>query len=471
MNQKLLFRKILVSLFIVLFAAGCATYYMKTMRFQESVLRGNMNEADKLMLQSKKDSTGKNAVLYYLNYGYVKFMQKEWNRSIQLFTSADRYIEDQQKNYGYEALALMTNPMVKPYKPEDFEVVMLNYYTALNYINLGQFDDAIVECKRINIKLNKLNDKYGKNKNRYQKDAFAHLLMGLIYDSNDNYNDAFIAYRNAYEIYESDYAKYFGMSAPDQLKKDLVRTAYLTGFYDDVEEYSKKFGFKYTPNKDSKADLVFLWMNGFGPVKDEWSINFTTVNGQGGNLIFVNEELGLNFTFFTGDMSGDQRAAFSDLNFFRIAFPKYTERKPYFTSAQIISDNINYNVELAENINEIAFKTLNDRMMRELATSLLRFATKKAMEMALRKQNANAGTILGIVNAITEKADTRNWQTLPYSFSYVRIPVKPGNNTYQLRTTTPNGDSRTFDFTVNAEAGKTYFQSFHNVESLPLGMR
>ena len=160
-------------------------------------MNGQMEEADKLMIKEKKDETGRNATLHFLNHGYVAFMMKDWTRSNEYFSKADQIIEDQQKNYAIDAAALLSNPMIKPYKPEDFEVVMLNYFTTLNYINLGQFEDAMVECKRINIKLNKLNDKYGNKKNRYQHDAFANLLMGLMYDAGHNYNDAFIAYRNS----------------------------------------------------------------------------------------------------------------------------------------------------------------------------------------------------------------------------------------------------------------------------------
>lgn len=461
-------KNVIIILLILIILSGCATYYMKTIKLQENVLKGDMAGADRLLTKNSKETKGKNAVLHYLNHGYVTFMLKEWDRSNQYFSTADRLIEDQQKNYFTETFALLTNPMVKPYKPEDFEIVMLNYFTALNYINMEQYDDALVECKRINIKLNKLNDKYGQNKNRYKSDAFAHLMMGLIYDANADYNNAFIAYRNAFEIYESDYKKYFNMQAPLQLKKDLLRTAYQTGFYDDLEEYERKFNMKYKPQSNDEPNLVFIWLNGFGPVKDEWSINFTAVRGQAGMVSFVNDEQGFSFPFSTANMSNNERASFSDLQVLRVAFPKYVERKPYFTSAKLVEDNNSYEIELAENINEIAFKTLNDRMIREFATSLLRLAIKKAAEQAVKHEDKNAGTILSIVNALTEKADTRNWQTLPYSFSYSRIPLKAGNNTYKLAVVAPNGDNRTYDFTVDAKKGKTYFQSFHNIESLPL---
>ena len=79
-----------------------------------------------------------------------------------------------------------------------------------------------------------------------------------------------------------------------------------------------------------------------------------------------------------------------------------------------INDSIEYPVELSENINAIAFKVINDRMFRELGNTILRVAVKKAIENKVRDKDKNLGFLVGLVNTATEKADTRNWQTLPF---------------------------------------------------------
>ena len=79
-------------------------------------------------------------------------------------------------------------------------------------------EDALVEVRKINIRLQQLNDKYPDHKNRYQRDAFAQLLMGLIYDAAGDYNNAFIAYRNAYNTYQTDYLK-ISVSCSRTIKK------------------------------------------------------------------------------------------------------------------------------------------------------------------------------------------------------------------------------------------------------------
>ncbi len=42
--------------------------------------------------------------------------------------------------------------------------------------------------------------------------------------------------------------------------------------------------------------------------------------------------------------------------------------------------------------------------------------------------------IAGIMNNMTERADTRNWQSLPAYISYVRIPLVPGENKISINS-------------------------------------
>lgn len=443
--------------------AGCATYYAKNYEFQSYLLHGDFQSANKWLDKNDRDAEGRNKLLYYLNRGYVSWAVNNPSISNQHFTVAEHVIEDYIRNYYLDALTLISNPSIKPYKPEDFEVVMVNYFMALNFIQLGQYDDAIVECKRINIKLNQLNDKYKDHKNRYQRDAFAHTLMGIIYESNKDYNNAFIAYRNALEIYETDYKEYFNLTVPEQLKQDILRTAYLTGFYDEVKFYEDKFNinFDYTPNEN--GELVFFWLNGYGPYKAESSINFVKVpNTKRGYVTLVNDEYDLSFPIYIGNKSSKEKEAFNDLRFFRVAFPKYVERKPVFTSANLTNNSEVYNLEILEDINDIAFKTLNDRMVREIGSAILRLATKKALEALADEQEEGLGMLVNIVNTVTEKADTRNWQTLPYSISYARIPLNEGINQIDLNAYSGYAGTKK-SFTFQGKKGKTYIHAYHTI--------
>ena len=453
--------KIILFVTVFLLLSGCASYYTKHRKLYRSIETGQFEAADKLLEKDTKSPNNRNSLLYYLDRGYVSWMLNDYRQSVDYLNTAENTIDDYSMNLGAEALALISNPMVKPYRAEDFEVVMVNCFKAINFMQLENYEAAMVECRRINLKLNNLNDKYPSHKNRYSRDAFAHTMMGLLYDANGDYNNAFIAYRNAFEIYETDYAQNFNIQPPQQLKLDLLRTAYSTGFGDEVVFFERKFGMKYTPAKKPEAEIIFFWMNGFGPVKDEWSVNFTILRGAGGMVTFVNEGEGFSFPFFLG--SSSEKESFSDLKLVRVAFPKYVERKPISESAVITSGSVTYPLQLAEDINAIAFKTLHDRFMREMANSLLRMATKQALEEITRKKDKNLGAIFSIFNAVTEKSDTRNWQCLPHGISYARVPLVNGDNHLSLNVNMQNNKIVSSDVSIFAQKGKTYFHAFHTL--------
>src|SRR5690606_23793449 len=143
------------------------------------------------------------------------------------------------------------------------------------------------------------------------------------------YNNAFIAYRNALHVYEQEYASLFNMQVPEQLKKDLMNTAYWTGFNEEFEAYKTQFNMSDYMPASPEAELVFFWHNGLAPIKDEWSINFV-IDHQSDNLVACNNE-SLRVFFPCTFNNYNEKKYLSSLDVFRVAFPKYVERPTYFT--------------------------------------------------------------------------------------------------------------------------------------------
>ena len=457
MKQSL--RVILIFGLILLSFAGCRSYYQINQDFQRLVYLEKYAEAEAVLAKSRKAKKERNKVLYLLERGYVLFMQGKHDASSKYFMEADLMMEDYRKRFGYEALSFILNPGVKPYKAEDFEEVLVHYYNAINFVKLNRTESALIELRRMNLVITAFADKYSK-KPKYKEDAFAHLFMGLIYESTGDMNNAFIAYRNAYNVYERDYVPFFETAIPEQLKRDLVRSAAATGFKNEVSFYCKEFGWdeKEFANLKRQPELVLFWNNGFGPIKEKWSIDFTTLQNNDGSVSFVNNQLGFVFNFPAASLSDGDKQNLSSLRLFRISFPRYVQRPVFFTKAISSIGGKSYSFEMAENINAIAFKSLNDRFLREMSNALLRFAIKKGAEIALRKENSNAGAVLGLANAISEQADTRHWQTLPHSILYTRIPLELGANNLTFRAESPFGGVFTKEIQVSAGANRLYFE-------------
>lgn len=448
---------------MLLTLASCRSYYARNQKFNDYFLNAQFAEAEAQLDKDKKGPKRNTKLIYWLNKGIVAHALGKYAESNNFFEQAYMLGEDYSKNTASETLALLSNPMATEYKGEDFELLFVHYFKALNFVFMNNYSDALVEARRINVKLNALSDKYTAT-NRYKNDAFAHYLMGILFESSKEYNNAFVSYRNAYNAYTDDYTRLFGLPAPQTLKNDLIRAASLTGFNDQVKLYEKEFGLTYSKANDTLQDVVFLWNNGLSPIKEEWSINFTLITGSNGELSFVNEEYGMSFPFYGN--SGEATGGLGYLKILRVAFPKYVERVPLYNAATLNVNNSSYKIELVQNISAIAFKSLEDRMLREFSKALLRLALKKAAEQAVRQQNQDAGAALGILNAITEKADTRNWQTMPHSIYLTRLRLPTGTHDISIETTGLYGVQRKHTIKVDVKKGRTNFFTFSTFDTV-----
>jgi len=442
---------------------SCATYYQDNQSFNQDFEQGNLQAALATLQANTKEANSKREFLYNVNNGLVLSMMSRYQESNAYFEKAFLFGEDYRRNYLKEAASYLTNPNVTTYRGEDHEHLMLLYYKAINYLKVNNSEAALVECRRINIRLQQLSDRY-KNENKFQRDAFIHTLMGLIYESDKDYNNAFIAYRNAVTIYEEDYGRLFSITIPQQVKIDLLRTARLSGFTNEFEFYKERWGmtdFDLPPASD--AEVIFFWHNGLAPVKAEWGVNFV-IDRRDNWVYFQNQELGINFPFSLESYDNKEKDGLASLEIFRVAFPRYLERPEYFQSASISVNKNEQPLFLLEDVNKIAFKSLQQRMHLEFSKALIRVALKKVTEHQVKKEDKTLGSVLGVINAITEKADTRNWQTLPHSIYYTRISLPPGQSTVTLNL--KEGNRLTpHHFTYNLTQGQILFHTFTSLES------
>jgi hypothetical protein len=211
----------------------------------------------------------------------------QYVESNQMLAQAeDRIDQFYTKSVSAETGAMLTNDNTLPYEGEDFEKVMINVIQALNYVFLGEWDEALVEARKVDHKLNLFNDKYEK-KNVYKQDALAQYLSGILYEAKSELNDAFISYRKADEAY-GDYRKNYGSPLPPPLPADLLRTTAALGFMEEHQGYLKKFpDTRWTTEKElqSQGELIFISYTGRSPIKEDYFITAPVPDGSGGTYI------------------------------------------------------------------------------------------------------------------------------------------------------------------------------------------
>lgn len=210
--------------FIILFILGallingCASVITQTAHFQkieESVQQGNYADAI-VQLENGKGSfyQKKERVLYYLDLGTLHHYNGDYDKSNELLTEAENAIEElYTKSVSKAAASLLLNDNALDYSGEDYEDIYINIFKALNYLELEKFDEAFVEIRRINQKLNLLEDKYGKLTDAYSKSEnaktevkrvrsqfhnsiLARYLSMLIYAAEGKFDDAKIDLRS-----------------------------------------------------------------------------------------------------------------------------------------------------------------------------------------------------------------------------------------------------------------------------------
>jgi uncharacterized protein len=476
-----------IAIACLLLLQSCASYNDRILTVRINLASENYAAANKEINNTRLLKKNRNRLLYLLEKGKISHLLQQYDSSNAYFNEADRLIESSGTSAKDLLLVGLVNPMLQTYKPEDFEGFMVHYYKALNYLQLGKTEDALVEARRITLTNKRQQDKLGSKENRYGDDAFSLMLQGLIYEKGNDINNAFIAYRNAVDVYLKKEGKYFGVSIPQQLKKDVLRTANEMGFVAEQQRYEKLFNQTYAPiNKPAGGELIIFWETGLAPAKAQQTLNFNVI-GQNGRFFFTDTRgIYNNIPFDNSIANASSTARLSDIQMFAVALPKYNVQPLKFNTASItINDSNTYQFEKAQNIGTMAVEILQDRFAKELATALTRMALKKLTEIAAtpkRDPNKKYKTEeerakaekqedlqellaigLKIFNRATEKADTRNWQSLPNSIFYSRIPLQMGENKVVVNIETSRGEKKQKQLTIQGN-GQIQFTSIYSIQ-------
>lgn len=427
---------------LVVLVSSCAVgarYQDRAADVEHLILERNFAAASKAIDDNKFLTRPRNRLLYLMEKGKVEHLEGNYELSNKFFEEAYIMIDDRiRTSVGQAVSSKLVNPMQEPYKGEDFEKVIIHYYKALNYFYLNDPQAALVEAKRIDIKLQALNQKYSDHKNKYARDAFSQILQGILYEAIGDLNNAFIAYRNAEEIYVEYDGVYFDVPLPDQLKKDLLRTSKAIGFREEYNFYKRKYP-KIKEDPYQEGEAIIFWENGQGPQKGQTKLSASSAGG-----VFV----------ATLDDGEEPLQIFlpagSSTSINVIAIPKYEQRESYYQSARIITENREISFEPVESFYPIAKQSLRDRMLREVADMIVRFSAKKATAFGFGKLMEEVGgkelgkiaqTVAEGAGALLEEADTRNWQSLPATINYARIPLKPDEeNIFEIKKLGPTVD-------------------------------
>ena len=372
--------------FSFLFFSSCSSYMTEQGGFFSKFKRGDFESAAKL-LKDKSQKPGKDQILFLLDRGTALFEAGLYKEAIEVLGQAERLTEIKNiTSVSEEVVSVVTTDKYKSYYPLDYELIMINVYLALSYYSIGDYEGALVECRRIDNLIYKLKDRGMKS---FEELPFAWYLSGLIYESQKKYNDAMI-----------DYTRVM-MLMPDfkQAVFDSYRMARRVGKMSTARGLEQKH-----PDLDLRAyykslcrkcgELVIIYADGEIPIK----------RPQRGNSMLPE--------FYTRTYTLYPLRVYSE------------DGKKLVTSSEILD------------LEGVARKNLDERIGRILAKRILGIGAKVAIGYGVARATDNEalGILTGLLLQSTTKADTRGWSTLPKSIGVARLRLPEGENLLDLRS-------------------------------------
>ena len=344
--------------------------------------------------------SNRDRLLYLMEKGQLLHFKGDYRASNEVLREADHLAEELfTTSLSAEGASLLINDSLVSYAGTDYESVYLNYYKALNYLALGEPDEARIECRKVDEKLSGFADS-AHGSNAFRRSAFLRFLTGLIYEGQGEWNDAFIDYRHSLEAYLGDFSRY-GVPVPEALWGRLLLSARRSGLGEEEQEVSTEAREAGVAPDPAPTVIAVIVEEGQLPPKKEAFVVVPTGHGP-----------------------------------IKVAFPVLAgEGAPALPVAVRLDDGPWREAAEVESLDAIARRSLEDEKLRIVAKETARVVVK---QVVARKTEQTYGPLAGlaaqVVALLTERADLRGWETLPDRILLAVIPADPGPHTVVIRS-------------------------------------
>lgn len=429
----------------MLLLSACGPAANRYALVENNLRAGQYQQADAVIQEAEEDYGAKNRVLYGMDRGMTLHLAGNYQQSNAVLERADEEIERlYTRTVRSESAAFLTNDYALPYEGDPYEQVLVNVVKALNYAVMNKWQDALVEARRIDHRLNVLFDKK-QDTSAYRDDGFARYLSGILYESTGDINNAFIAYRKAYETYQSTRG-WSGMGVPEQLRVDLLRTADALHLSQELAEYQRAFpGTIWRPLEAQQqlAHVLVISYNGRAPHKEDQFLDLP-LNMEALQLVLLNRGLSRSNRSDPSHRTVDSVLYGLQGRVVRVALPRLVPQKtkvPVDHVSLIPSEGnrIEISTQLAQDVTAMADKALSERItgitVKALARAAVKYsmaegATRGAQQAAGRDAAPWVGLLVGLLTkglaVASEESDKRSWRTLPDEIHLARRWVTPG---------------------------------------------
>lgn len=394
---------------LIVFCSACAA---PSLRYKTEVNRlvaaGDFPAAAaKVESQKKKMYARQDHALVQLDRAVLLHDASQPAQSDELLAQAQERIEELYTVSATKSVGrLVINDLTLPYAVAAYERALTYFYRAVNFLDRQNLEDAAVEMRRAVLFLDNLR---GSKDKGYNDDPFVQYFSSLIFEAVGQISDARISRTNALNAYRK-LGGALQVSSPE---------------------------FFVPANSAQLGEVVVLHYNGLLPLKKNATVQFTWNRVSA----ILSTEQESRWGRLSPQVNNALRSGWMG-HAVTVAYP-VLEKQPFTIASSFVqAGEQRYELQKMADLEAAAEMDLKERLPGIWFRAVARAVTKQVAAEQARRAAREAskddltgditGWVMNILSAATEKADTRQWFTLPAQIYMTRIFLPPGEQPIRL---------------------------------------
>ena len=406
--------------------SGCATYTSQTEHLRRDWSAGDTSAALTEVSECETDRRDSvDALVWKLERGAVARADGSLRDSVKSFEAAHADIAAFESapeiSLSRETEAFLTNRSFLPYKGYNYDKIMACVYLALDYIELGDFDAARVQIKRIE---NYQADAVRQNAARIERERRA------LQDAADRREAASVERARAIAERSAEFGHFYPDRSRGRAKRPYVNPfaywvsgAFLAHAGEDMRDLERAQDmFRIGGSLAEQQSSVFV---------QDYKMCETTLSG--GNpvpptyVVFetgcapIRRQFRLDLPLFV---------AGENLPHVAVNFPYLSKRDSFKNSVAVAAGGKTHSLETVADMDEIIGLEFDNELPLVITKTLLSAAAKAtAQYFAARAAGGDWGILVniagGVYQSLVNDADLRAWTTLPKKIMIARFDTPP----------------------------------------------
>ena len=423
------------------------------------LMEGDFDAALHLLSRSSK-AAPRDELHRRLQLGVVLHAAGRYAESNEALEWAEREAEERYTRSVTRAVgSLVVNDGVLAFVPTPPERAMVPYYRMLNYLALGDMQEALVEARRAGALLAGREPKDGCG-----GEPFLEYLSGLVFQAAGERNDALVSLRRAEAEFGACAAKE-EIAPPPLLGADLVRAARDAGVRAVADSAARRYG---VPSTTADAgDLVVVVEHGWVahrahrdlhvPLFPEEAEALEGSEGEGfeaaaarvSTRLLENalQEAAWGHSYDDHPVS-QWAAAMEGAHVLKLSWPAYRRDAVRAAEARVRVDDTVVVAPVVEDVSGSVVRAFDGTrplvLTRAVARSFTRYVAARELEKKAEEKGGEvaafvAGRLANLAGNALERADLRSWSLLPDRISVARLSLPPGEHTVRVEVRSPDG--------------------------------